>query len=67
MKSNLKDLEDKLKELEEKIAEVNKRMPAHSVKPSIMMQLFALEDERDAIVKQINALKKHAPFNPVKE
>ncbi|MEJ2727963.1 MAG: hypothetical protein P8185_05530 [Deltaproteobacteria bacterium] len=67
MKSNLKDLEDKLKELEQKIAEVNRRMPAHSVKPPIMMQLFALEDERDAIAKQINEQKKHDPVNPVKE
>jgi septal ring factor EnvC (AmiA/AmiB activator) len=58
MKSKLRDLEDKLKELEEKIADVNERMPAHSVKPPIMMQLFALEDERDAIAKQINALKR---------
>ena len=52
-----KDLEDKLKELEEKIAEVNSRMPAHSVKPPIMMQLLALEDERDAVLKQLDALK----------
>ena len=67
MKSNLKHLEEKLKELEEKIGEVNKRMPAHSVKPPIMIQLFALEDERDAIAKQINELKKHDRVNPVKE
>jgi hypothetical protein len=67
MQSNRKDLEDKLNELEEKIAEVNRRMPAHSVKPLIMMELFALEDERDAIAKQINELKKHDLENPVKE
>ena len=58
MKPELKDLEEKLKEVDDKIAEVNKRMPAHSVKPPIMMQLFELEDERAAIVKQIQALKK---------
>jgi hypothetical protein len=52
-----KDLEDKLKELEEKIAEVNRRMPAHSVKPPIMMRLFALEDERDAVLKQLEEIK----------
>ena len=57
MKSNLKDLEDKLKALEEKIAEVNQRMPAHSVKPPIMMQLLALEDERDEVLKQLEVLK----------
>ena len=57
MKSEQKDLADKLKELDEKIAEVNKRMPAHSVKPPIMTELFALEDERDEIFKQLEVLK----------
>ena len=54
-----KNLEEKLKELDEKIAEVNKRMPAHSVKPTIMTELFELEDERDALEKQIVELKKN--------
>ena len=58
MNNNLNALEKKLKKLDEKIAEVNKRMPAHSVKPPIMVQLFELEDEREAIVKKIEALKK---------
>lgn len=53
-----KKLEDKLRELDERIAEVNKRMPAHSVKPTIMTELFELEDERDALEKQILELKK---------
>lgn len=55
---NRKNLEAKLKELDEEIAEVNKRMPAHSVKPPIMMQLFALEDERDEILNQLDRLKQ---------
>ena len=54
-----KNLEDKLKELDEKIAEVNKRLPAHSVKPPIMTELFALEDERDAIRRQLDALEQN--------
>ena len=58
MKSDLQALEEKLKKVDEKIAEVNKRMPAHSVKPPIMMQLFELEDERNALVKQIEKLNK---------
>jgi hypothetical protein len=58
MQQNLKFLEDKLKELDKKIAEVNKRMPAHSAKPPIMMELFALEDERDAVLKQLEVLKQ---------
>ena len=57
MKPNLKDLEDKLKELDKKIAEVKKRMPAHSIKPPIMMELFELEDERELIEKQIIQLE----------
>ena len=53
-----KKLEDKLKELDEKIAEVNKRMPAHSVKPPIMTELFALEDERDEVFKKLEEIKR---------
>ena len=53
-----KNLEEKLKELDEKIAEINKRMPAHSAKPPIMTELFALEDERDEVFKQLEALKQ---------
>ena len=58
MKPDINDLEDKLKALDEKIAEVNKRMPAHSVKPPIMTELFALEDERDEVLKQLEVLKQ---------
>jgi hypothetical protein len=58
MKSDLKKLEDKLKELDEKIVEINRRMPAHSVKPPIMTELFELEDERDEILKQLKVLHK---------
>ena len=64
MKPDQKDLDEKLKELDEKIAEINKRMPAHSVKPPIMTELFELEDERDALEKQIIQLKKK-PDDPV--
>ena len=58
MEQDLKGLENKLKALDEKITEVKKRMPAHSVKPPIMMELFALEDERDLVEKQISQLEK---------
>ena len=63
MSSALEEIEKKLEELDEKIAEVNKRMPAHSVKPPIMRQLFELEDERDALVEQIENLKKQGNQN----
>ena len=62
MKPHLKGLENKLKELDEKIAEVKERMPAHSVKPPIMMELFALEDERDLVEKQIIQFEKRKDY-----
>ena len=58
MKPDLKGLENKRKKLDEKIEEVKKRMPAHSVKPPIMMELFELEDKRDALEKEIYQLKR---------
>jgi hypothetical protein len=58
MGPDLKGLENKLKELEMKIKEVKKRMPAHSIKPPIMMELFELEDERDLLEAQILQLEK---------
>ena len=59
MHDNLKLLENRLKELDKQIAEVNQRLPAHSVKPPIMTELFALEDERDAVARQLDALKQN--------
>jgi len=52
----LESLKCKLKKIEKQIDEVEKRMPAHSVKPPIMHELFELEDERDRILKEISEL-----------
>jgi hypothetical protein len=60
MQKDLEILKKRLITLNRKIAEVNKRLPAHSVKPPLMMELFALEDERDAVLKQLDALKQSA-------
>lgn len=54
----LKRLESRLKQLEDKIGETKQQLPAHSVKPPIMMHLLDLEDERDAILSQISSIKK---------
>jgi hypothetical protein len=51
-------LRKQLDDLEEKIAETRKRLPAHSAKPPVMMDLLALEDEYDAVMKQIETLKQ---------
>jgi hypothetical protein len=54
----LKTLEQRLNELEEKIGQAKLQLPAHSAKPSVMTTLLELEDERDAILEQIDAVKK---------
>jgi hypothetical protein len=49
------DLYNRLKEIDMEIKEAKLRLPAHSIKPVLMMALFALEDERDGILKQLKA------------
>ena len=51
------EIERQLQRLDEQIEEVKKRLPAHSVKPSFMRELLALEDERDALLKTLATLK----------
>jgi hypothetical protein len=53
------EIEQRLKRVEERIAEVQKRLPAHSVKPPIMHELLALEDERDALLETLGSLEAH--------
>ncbi len=55
----LDELLKRLRELDEEITETKKRLPAHSVKPPVMMDLLALEDEYDTLLKQIEELKKN--------
>ncbi len=35
------------------------RLPAHSVKPPVMMDLLELEDQYDEILKQLRAIKEN--------
>lgn len=51
-------LKKKLQQLGNRIAETKKRLPAHSVKPPIMMELLALEDEYEALLIEITALSR---------
>ena len=57
MMKTLKELEQRLKTLDFEIKETKNRLPAHSVKPAVMMDLLALEDEYDDVMKQIKDLK----------
>lgn len=52
------ELKNRLVELETEIEETKKRLPAHSVKPPVMMDLLALEDEYDDILEQIRNARK---------
>jgi hypothetical protein len=51
MDRTIEEIQNELKRLEQKIGEVKRRLPAHSVKPPIMMELLELEDRRDELLK----------------
>ncbi|BCL61088.1 hypothetical protein DGMP_17810 [Desulfomarina profundi] len=51
--SDKEEIRKRLAELEKEIAETKKRLPAHSVKPPVMMDLLALEDERDELLAKL--------------
>ena len=56
MIEDVESIKKRLRELETAIAEVQGRMPAHSVKPPIMQQLFELEDEHESLRKKLKEL-----------
>lgn len=49
-------LETQLQRIEDQIQELKNRLPAHSIKPVMMMDLLELEDERDNILEQIQSM-----------
>ncbi len=53
----LEELNHRRRALEAEIAEARRRLPAHSVKPPVMRLLLDLEDEYDALLDAIEALK----------
>ncbi len=52
-----KEIKKRVVELESLIRETKARLPAHSVKPPVMMDLLAYEDEYDNLMKQLDSLK----------
>ena len=54
----LEQLRRRLERLEAEIIETKRRLPAHSVKPPVMMDLLDLEDQYDAIRKKIERMEK---------
>ena len=53
MADEMEQIKKRLSLLEEEIAETLRRMPAHSVKPPVMIDLLELEDERDLLLKKL--------------
>ncbi len=53
----IQELEKKLEEIDRQILETEKHLPAHSVKPPIMKEIFELEDQREAILVQLKKLE----------
>lgn len=56
MLEEIEKIRNRLAELEVLIVETERRLPAHSTKPPVMMDLLALEDERDLLLKQLATL-----------
>lgn len=52
------EIKKRMVELENLIKETKERLPAHSVKPGIMMELMAYEDEYESLMNKLAALKK---------
>lgn len=51
-------IHQRMAELEVLIAETKKRLPAHSIKPPVMLDLLEYEDEYDLLLSRLNELKK---------
>ena len=50
-------IEKRMAELEILISETKKRLPAHSTKPPVMMDLLKYEDEYDLLLQKWNESK----------
>ena len=57
MSDDIQVLKTRLAALEEEIKETEERIPAHSVKPPVMEDLFRLEDEKALLILKIKALQ----------
>ena len=55
--NRIQELKKKMEELDRQIVEAEKHLPAHSVKPPIMQEIFELEDQREAIAAQLKELE----------
>ena len=52
----MEEIKKRIAELEILIKETKDRLPAHSAKPPVMIDLLAYEDEYDDLMKQLGDL-----------
>jgi len=57
MNFEIDQVKRRLQKLDEEIAKTVLRLPAHSIKPPVMMVLLELEDERDMLLKKLGELE----------
>ncbi len=57
MPNTMHEIKNRMDELEILIDETKSRLPAHSTKPPVMMDLLEYEDEYDELLKKFNSLK----------
>jgi hypothetical protein len=55
--TDIKTLKKRIKTLEILIKETRDRLPAHSTKPPVMMELLDYEDEYEALMTKLDAIK----------
>jgi len=55
--AQISEIKKKISTLEEELAETKRRLPAHSVKPPVMMALFDLEDRLEQLYQELQALQ----------
>ena len=52
-------IKKRMKELEALIKETKERLPAHSTKPPVMMELLEYEDEYDILERKLKTLENN--------
>ncbi len=58
MIDTMESIKKRMKELEKLIRETKKRLPAHSIKPPIMKELFEYYDEYDVLLDKLETINK---------
>ena len=62
--TNRQKLESEIERLNALVAEAEARLGAHSVKPVLMQRLFELEEARDDVMRQLNAILEKETRQP---